>query len=44
MRKFIALILFSLPLLLLGCDNEGPMEQAGENLDETAEEAGEVVE
>jgi hypothetical protein len=29
---------------LVGCEDEGPMEQAGENMDEAAENAGDSVE
>ncbi len=35
-----AAILFALG----GCENEGPMEKAGEKIDEAVEEAGEAVE
>jgi hypothetical protein len=30
-------------LLLAGCEREGPMERAGEQIDESAAEAGEKV-
>lgn len=30
--------------LLTACDSEGPMERAGENVDEAVEETGEAVE
>lgn len=33
-----------LALMLAGCEQQGPMEEAGENIDETVEEAGDKVE
>jgi hypothetical protein len=30
--------------LLTACEDEGPMEEAGENIDEAAEEAGDNLE
>ncbi len=39
---FIAALL--LPLTLAACEDEGPMEEAGEQADEAVEETGEAVE
>ena len=33
-----------LALVLGACEQQGPMEEAGENIDETVEEAGDKVE
>lgn len=30
-------------VLLLGCEQEGPMERAGESVDETVEETGDAL-
>ncbi len=44
MRKLLAVLTLTLPLLLLGCEQQGPMEEAGESIDETMEETGEAFE
>lgn len=44
MRKFLALVALALPLWLAGCEQEGPLEQAGEEMDQAVEETGEAVE
>lgn len=31
-------------LALAGCENEGPMEEAGENMDQAVEDAGDQME
>lgn len=30
--------------ILAGCDNDGPAEEAGENIDEAMEDAGDAIE
>lgn len=41
----MALVLaFGSAAVLSGCEEEGPMEEAGENIDETMEHAGEKME
>lgn len=44
--KSISATLFvsALTIALAGCEDEGPMEKAGESVDETAEEAGDSME
>ena len=43
-RDFLfALMLVLTTMLFIGC-NDGPMEEAGETVDETIEDAGEVIE
>ncbi|HET6521031.1 MAG TPA: hypothetical protein VFG47_14595 [Geminicoccaceae bacterium] len=44
MRRFALLAALTLPLALAACDNDGPMEEAGESVDEAVEDAGEAVE
>lgn len=42
---FFALFMFlSLGIGVLGCEQQGPMEEAGEEIDEAVEEAGDAVE
>jgi hypothetical protein len=42
---FLALFMaFALGIGAVGCEKEGPMEEAGEEVDETVEEAGDAVE
>jgi hypothetical protein len=43
-RRFALLAALMLPLALAACDNEGPMEEAGETADEAIEDAGDAVE
>lgn len=45
MRK-LGLALLAAMLLggMVGCEDEGPMEETGENIDQAAEEAGDNVE
>lgn len=42
LSKMLLALLFSLPLI--GCEQEGPAERAGEEIDEAVEEAGETLE
>ncbi len=44
MRKLFAMFALTVPLILMGCEQQGPMEEAGENVDETFEETGEAFE
>lgn len=45
MKKLMALLLLMLPLTLLSaCEQEGPIEQAGEEVDQAAEDAGDAIE
>ncbi|WP_043529157.1 hypothetical protein [Litchfieldella xinjiangensis] len=45
LRKWgMALLLVLSVVGMAGCDNEGPAEQAGENIDESMEQAGETME
>lgn len=39
-----ALLGSALMITLSGCENEGPLEEAGEEVDEKAEETGDAVE
>lgn len=39
-----ALLMSTLMITLPGCDKEGPLEEAGEEVDETVEDAGEAIE
>ena len=39
-----ALLASVLLITLPACENEGPLEEAGEEIDETAEEAGDAIE
>lgn len=39
-----ALFMSALMVTLSACDNEGPMEEAGEEVDETVDNAGDAVE
>ncbi|MGM0564314.1 MAG: hypothetical protein ACQES2_08285 [Pseudomonadota bacterium] len=45
-RKTIAATLIggALMMTLTGCDQDGPVEEAGEAVDETVEEAGDSIE
>ncbi|ALP54433.1 hypothetical protein Tel_15475 [Candidatus Tenderia electrophaga] len=43
-NQILALTGASLMMLLVACDQQGPAEQAGENIDEAAEAAGESME
>ena len=38
-----ALLVSALIIPLSGCDNDGPLEEAGEEIDETAEDIGDAV-
>ena len=40
----VALVLFSISIALTSCSEEGPLEKAGEKIDEAAEEAGDMIE
>jgi hypothetical protein len=46
MKKLLLPVMAGVLLLggLAACDREGPMERAGEKIDETAEKAGDKVE
>ena len=44
MRHLVLLAALGLPLALAACDNEGPMERAGETVDEAVEDAGDAIE
>ncbi|MEQ8230676.1 MAG: hypothetical protein RLW61_08355 [Gammaproteobacteria bacterium] len=44
MPNLIQPALIALLLLLGACEQEGPMERAGEQIDETVEEAGDEIE
>lgn len=46
MRRFVTALLFGLVVAggLAACEQEGPMEQAGEDVDEAAENVGEQAE
>ncbi|MFO7606727.1 MAG: hypothetical protein R6W72_10545 [Desulfurivibrionaceae bacterium] len=48
MKKLVKITILVSCLLLVpfltACDREGPMERAGENVDEAVEETGEAVE
>lgn len=45
MRRFIAILMFAMTLgLITACEQEGPMEQAGEDVDQAVEETGDSVE
>ncbi len=39
-----ALIVSTLMITLPGCDQQGPMEEAGENIDDSIEDAGDSIE
>jgi len=41
--KYIALLLIAFALLT-GCEQQGPLEEAGESMDDAAEEMGDAVE
>lgn len=44
-KTIIATLLASaLMITLSGCDNDGPMEEAGEQMDEAVEDSGEAIE
>ena len=44
LKKFmLVLCLMTTPFITIGCE-EGPMEEAGEEMDEAVEEAGEEIE
>lgn len=44
-RKLLMVLLFGLGCgVLAGCEQEGPLERAGEEVDQAAEDAGEAVE
>ncbi len=45
MKKLaIALISFAAILPMVGCDNQGPAEKAGERIDEAVDDASDAVE
>ena len=44
MKKRLLLLLWSVSLGFVACENEGPAERAGEKIDEAVEEAGDQVE
>jgi predicted small lipoprotein YifL len=45
MRRFLMVMVFGMTIgVLAGCEQEGPMERAGEQVDQAAEETGEAVE
>lgn len=39
-----AILLSAMVLALPGCEKQGPLEKAGEKIDDTVEEAGEAIE
>ncbi|MEQ8802496.1 hypothetical protein [Haliea sp.] len=41
---FTALLAATLMITLPGCDNQGPMEEAGEAIDDSIEETGDAIE
>lgn len=43
MRTLIAALALALPLVLMGCEQEGPMEETGENIDRSMEQTGEAM-
>ena len=43
-KLFLAALVTALSLGLAGCEKEGPMERAGEKLDEAAEEVKDAAE
>ncbi|NDY74502.1 hypothetical protein DO021_21740 [Desulfobacter hydrogenophilus] len=44
LKKLIVVSLFSTALMLMGCEKEGPMEDAGGKVDNVIEKTGETVE
>ncbi|TDY01751.1 hypothetical protein [Thiohalophilus thiocyanatoxydans] len=38
-----ALLMSTLMITLPGCDKDGPMEEAGEEIDDTVEETGDAI-
>lgn len=44
LTKLIWAMLIALSLSLVACDQEGPAERMGENIDEAAEEIGDEIE
>lgn len=45
LNDLILALALATPLALVGCDtNDGPMEEAGENVDEAVENAGDNIE
>jgi hypothetical protein len=44
--KYLNIFLITLlaSLSLVGCDNDGPMEEAGESVDQAADDAGDATE
>lgn len=42
--KWAVALLLAAPLVLGGCEKEGPMERAGKKVDEAVEKAGDAVE
>ncbi|HLW05647.1 MAG TPA: hypothetical protein VKY38_08735 [Azoarcus sp.] len=43
-RRLLTLMVVPLALLVVGCDEPGPAEQAGEKLDEAAESIKDTIE
>lgn len=43
-KKLLALSLFASFLALAGCEEKGPMEKAGETIDEAVEDGGDAIE
>jgi hypothetical protein len=43
-KGLLAIAFLSASLALMGCENEGPAEQAGEKIDRTTEKAGDKME
>lgn len=41
---FIAMLLIGTSIFLVGCEQEGPLERAGENVEDAVEDAGDRVE
>ena len=44
LKILILSIFFAFTLVVAGCNNEGPAENAGEKIDETVEDVGDAVE
>ncbi len=45
LKTLLLMIMFALgSMTLVGCDNDGPMENAGETVDEAVEEMGDAAE
>lgn len=43
MRKLLLTLSLTLPLVLAACEQEGPAEEAGENVDQAVEDTGDAI-